>query len=71
MPARDIKIKKQDLIHKIQFLPQGKLAEVEDFVDFLFQRDNDRHLIKAASKTSEKVFEKIWDNTEDSAYDKL
>lgn len=69
MPAHDIK--KQDLIRKIQFLPQEKLAEVEDFVDFLFQRDNDRRLVRAASKTSEKTFEKIWDNPEDAAYDKL
>lgn len=64
-------IQKNDLIQKIQVLPKEKLAEVEDFIDFLLQKDNDRRLTKMASKMSESAFQKIWDNPEDSEYDKL
>ena len=43
------------LIRKIRSLPPQKAAVVEDFVDFLSQRD-DRRLAQAATKLSEKVF---------------
>jgi hypothetical protein len=61
----------QDLIKKIRTLAPERLAEVEDFVDFLRQRTNDRGLILAASKLSESTFSKVWDNPEDAAYDSL
>lgn len=59
------------LLKKIQTLPPERIAEIEDFIDFLCQRDYDRHLIKAASKISEKKLKEIWDNPEDDDYDKL
>jgi hypothetical protein len=58
------------LIRKIRRLPLDKLAEVEDFVDFLEQRE-DRRLTQTASKLSEKSFRKVWDNPDDAAYDQL
>jgi hypothetical protein len=58
------------LIRKIRRLPPDKLAQVEDFVDFLEHRDS-RRLVHAASKLSEKAFSKVWDNPDDAAYDKL
>jgi hypothetical protein len=58
------------LVEKIHSLPQEKLAEVEDFVDFLAQRE-DRRLTRAATKLSEKAFRKVWDNPRDAAYDRL
>ena len=61
----------QTLIEKIQKLPPDKQAEVEDFVDFLSRRDEDRRLTQAAAKLSEEAFSQIWDNEADSAYDKL
>lgn len=45
------------------------MAEVEDFVEFLAQRD-DRQLTQAA-KLAEKAFRKVWDNHADAAYDRL
>ena len=60
----------QALIEKIRSLPPGKAAEVEDFVDFLAQRD-DARLTRAASRLSQEAFEKIWDNPEDAVYDDL
>ena len=61
----------QDLMKKIRTLAPERLAEVEDFVDFLKQRTNDRGLILAASKLSENTFSKVWDNPEDASYDSL
>jgi hypothetical protein len=60
--------KAQSLIEKIQSLPPDKVAVVEDFVDFLGQRDN-RRLTQAATKLSEKAFAKVWDNPDDALYD--
>jgi hypothetical protein len=58
------------LVKKIRRLPPERAAEVEDFVDFLAQRE-DRRLTQAASKLSEKAFETVWDNPDDAAYDRL
>jgi hypothetical protein len=58
------------LIRKIRSLPPEKVAEVEDFVEFLAQRD-DRELTQAATKLTEKAFRKVWDNPADAAYDRL
>ena len=58
------------LVEKLRRLPPDKVAEVEDFIDFLAQRD-DRRLTRAASKLSEKAFHTVWDNPHDAAYDHL
>jgi hypothetical protein len=60
----------QALIEKIRQLPPQRLAEVEDFVDFLRARE-ERRLTQAAAQASEPAFAKAWDNDEDAAYDKL
>ena len=59
------------LIEKIRMLSPDKIAEVEDFVQFLCQRNEDTHLIQAATKLSESAFRKVWDNPEDADYDRL
>jgi len=61
----------QKLIEKIQSLPPEKVAEVEDFVDFLKLRDADRRLAGAAAKLSEEAFRRVWDNPDDADYDRL
>lgn len=61
----------QTLIEKIRVLPPEKLAEVEDFVDFLRQREEDRHLTRAAAKLAEAAFQQVWDNPDDAEYDRL
>ena len=63
--------REQKLVDKIRSLPPGKIAVVEDFVDFLRQRDEDYLLTKACTRLSEKPFEKIWDNPDDAEYDNL
>ena len=62
-------MQQQVLIEKIRKLPPEKQAEVEDFVDFLNLRDEDRRLTRAAARLSEEAFRQVWDNEADSAYD--
>ena len=64
-------VEKSTLIEKIRTLPPEKVAEVEDFVDFLRSREQDRELTKAATRLSEEAFQKVWDNPDDAEYDKL
>lgn len=64
-------IAEQVLIEKIRQLPPQRLAEVEDFIDFLRAREEENRLSKVAAQASEASFGSVWDNDEDSAYDKL
>ena len=59
------------LIDKLETLPQDRLDEVEDFVDFLKQRVRDRQLTRAAAQVAENSFSSVWDNADDSVYDQL
>ena len=59
------------LIEKIHALPPERLAEVDDFVEFLRLKEQQRLLTNSAAKISEPVFTKIWDNSDDEAYDAL
>ena len=61
----------QKLLEKIKRLPPEKAAEVEDFVDFLAQRESDRELARAASRISEDAVAKVWDNDDDADYDRM
>ena len=56
------------LVEKINQLPLNRIAEVEDFVDFLTQRE-ERRLVDSATTLSEEVFREVWDNEEDAIYD--
>ena len=68
---REQNVKENTLIEKIRTLPPEKVAEVEDFVDFLRHRNEDGLLTQAAAKLSENAFQKVWDNPEDDDYDRL
>ena len=63
------------LIRKIGALPSTRIAEVEDFVDFLGQRESagqaDRALRQAARDASAASLARVWSNPEDDAYDAL
>ena len=60
---------RQALIEKLNTLPVDRLNEVEDFVDFLRSRDQDRSLVHAAGSASAPAFARIWNNPEDDIYD--
>jgi len=49
----------QRLIEKIKRLPPERAEEVEDFVDFLSQRESERELARAAARVSEDAFRKV------------
>jgi hypothetical protein len=57
------------LIEKIRAMPPERVAEIEDFVDFLALRGQQRALAHAASETSAASFAAIWNNPNDSIYD--
>ncbi len=68
MNTRDPKV----LIEKLRSLPPERVAEVEDFVDFLRTRDQERALERAATRAAEPAFAKVWNNNDDdAAYDRL
>ncbi len=56
---------------KLGSLTPDRLAEVEDFIDFLHQRDQEKQLRNSYSHASEEVFNKVWDNDDDAIYDRL
>lgn len=61
----------KDLLDKIEALPAERIAEVEDFVEFIAAREQERSLTRAAMEASKLAFASIWDNPEDSVYDRL
>jgi hypothetical protein len=61
----------ETLIAKIPSLSASGLKQVEDFVDFLIARDEDRALSRAASRLSEDSLQRVWDNSDDADYDRL
>lgn len=59
----------ESILEKLKGLPPERVAEVEDFVDFLRVRAEEQSLVKSATKVSEPAFKQVWDNPEDADYD--
>jgi hypothetical protein len=59
------------LIEKIEALPAERIAEIEDFVDFIRLREQERALSPAAAAASAPAFAAIWSNPKDDGYDAL
>lgn len=59
------------LIEKIRALPADRIAEIEDFTDFISLRERERALTRAAAEASAPTFVAIWSNRDDDAYDAL
>lgn len=59
------------LVKKLEGLSPARLAEVEDFIDFLKSRDADRAITLAVMAASEPTLKAIWENPEDAVYDSL
>ena len=73
--AHNRKAVPETLIRKIGALPVARIAEVEDFVDFIGQREDeaasDRALRSAAMTASLPSFAAVWTNPEEDVYDAL
>lgn len=62
---------KERIINEIDRLPESYLSEVFDFIMFLESKKDAALLAQASGELSAASFEKIWNNVEDAAYDKL
>lgn len=60
----------RNLLDKLRHLHVDRVAEVEDFIDFLRARQEDEKLSQAATKAAEPAFARVWDNDEDAVYDR-
>ena len=69
--AQDPRSTLDTLIRKIGALPRARVEEVEDFVDFIGQRESELSLRTAVRDSSAPAFAKIWSNPEDDVYDAL
>ncbi len=61
----------EQVAHKLQTLSQERIAEVEDFIDFLKQRDEGLEITKSTMQLTEPLLASLWNNTEDAEYDQL
>ena len=61
----------RNLDEKLQSLSSEQIADVEDFVEFLRFRGQERALSRAGAAASEPAFEAVWGNPEDDVYDAL
>ena len=62
----------QTILQKLRHLSPERLAEVEDFVDFLAHRQTEeRRLTQAAGQLATAAFARVWDNPTDADYDRL
>ena len=59
------------LAEKIRTLSPEQLSEVDDFVEFLRLRAEERGLARTAAAVSAPAFDAVWANPEDDAYDAL
>jgi len=61
----------ETLFNKLKSLRPERIAEVEDFVDFLKSRNEERGVTQAAGSLAEDSLRKVWDNADDADYDRL
>jgi len=60
-----------NLAEKLDALTPDQIDAVEDFVEFLRTRGQDRVLTRSAAAASAPAFETVWNNPEDDVYDAL
>jgi hypothetical protein len=51
------------LLKKIQALPPERIVEIEDFVDFIVAREQERSLRRAAAELSKGGFAVVWEKS--------
>lgn len=61
----------EHLINRLTQLPPAIQAEVGEFIEFLYLREQQQPLKTGIARASESTFAKVWDNDDDAAYDKL
>ena len=66
-----MRLQLEQVQEKLERLSPERLAEVEDFIDFLQQRDQEANLNRAYAQASEQAFDRVWDNDQDAIYGTL
>ena len=61
----------EQVVQKLRALTPNRIDEVEDFIDFLSQRDSDKQVTNAAMTASETRLNILWDNPYDAEYEKF
>ena len=61
----------EQVVQKLLALTPDRIEQVGDFIDFLSRRDRGKQLTRAAMTVSESRLNTLWDNPDDSEYDKL
>ena len=57
------------LFDKISALPEDRIAEIEDFVDFISARERTVGLSRASLAASAPAFAAVWSDPENDVYD--
>ena len=60
-----------NLAEKLDALSPEQISAVDEFVEFLRVRGQDRALTQAAIAASEPAFAAVWNNPEDDVYDAI
>ncbi len=61
----------EQVFQELQTLTPEQVNKVENFIDFLKQRDDEHQLTRAAMSTSETSLSTVWNNPDDIKYDQL
>lgn len=61
----------QTLLAKIAELPDDRIAEVANFVDFIRSQEAHSALVRVAMTATEPSLARVWDNPEDDVYNDL
>jgi len=61
----------RNVAEKLETLSPEQITAVEDFIEFLRLRGQDRALAQAAAAASAPAFDAVWSNPEDEVYDGL
>ena len=60
-----------NLAEKLDALSPEQISAVDEFIEFLRVRGQDRAVTRAASAASEPAFGAVWNNPEDDVYDAI
>ncbi len=56
------------MIDKLSSLPEERLVEIDDFIDFLVMRERERTLSQTVGAMSGPALATVWNNPEDDVY---
>lgn len=59
------------IFEKIKSVPPDRLAEIEDYVDFVLSRTRDERQRQDFLRGTEESLRRVWDNDDDAIYDKI